>query len=257
MSADLFPSPAAEFIGERPSVPGDVLKDRIDAIDWRTMEQTLSADGHAATPVLLTAAQCLAAVDLYTHEERFRSRIVMQYSAFGRAEYQYFRYPLPTMVSQLRDSLYSHLAPIANRWHAAMCICERFPAHLREFTELCHSAGQHRPTPLMLKYGPQDYCRLHQNLHGEHVFPFQAIFLLSTTGMNFSGGELLLTERDRKRACSSPILPLVQGQAVVFSTKNQTLKYAGSADRTNAHPDVSRLLTRHGYTMGIIFHDTR
>lgn len=146
----------------------------------------------------LLSEQCRAVADGFPQDALFRSRIVMERYAFGRGEYKYFHYPLPDLVGGLREALYLRLAPIANRWHAAMRIEERFPATHAEFRDICHRAGQLRPTPLLLRYQTNDYCCLHQDLYGEHVFPLQAVFLLDQPGRDFVGGELLLTESDPK-----------------------------------------------------------
>lgn len=155
------------------------LSERIAALDWENIENSLNADGFAVTPTLLSPAECNELIALYDEKDRFRSRIVMERYSFGRGEYKYFGYPLPDPVAHLRTALYAKLSPIANKWHSRMRMSERFPAIHDEFTQRCHAAGQLRPTPLMLSYGPGDYCCLHQDLYGEHVFPLQVVFLLS------------------------------------------------------------------------------
>jgi len=231
--------------------------ERINAIDWQGMEATLTANGYATTPILLSPAECDAAVALYAEEERFRSRIVMERYAFGRGEYKYFSYPLPDIVEELRATLYPQLAPIANRWHAVMRMDERFPPLHHEFSEICRAAGQHRPTPLMLRYGPQDYCCLHQDLYGDHVFPFQVIFLLSAPGRDFAGGELLLTESDPKWAGRAEVVPLSQGQAVVLAVNSRPVRSSRGFYRVSLRHGVSQLHSGQRYTMGITFHDAR
>lgn len=178
------------------------------------------------TGALLTPAQCEELAGCFFEEERFRSRIVMERYAFDRGEYKYFSYPLPNVVECLRQSLYPHLAPIANRWHAAMRIEERFPATHDEFRKACHAADQQRPTPLLLRYQAGDYCCLHQNLYGDHVFPFQAIFLLNEPGRDFEGGELLLTESIPKRPGRADVVHLRQGDAVVLAVNYRPVRSA-------------------------------
>lgn len=243
--------------GPSDSPPRGNVQSRIETVDWRVMEAALSKDGYAVTPVLLNPEECEGAVALYAQEDRFRSRIVMERYAFGRGEYKYFSYPLPDLVQTMRTAIYPHLAPIANRWHTAMRMDARFPAQHAEFAEICHAAGQRRPTPLMLRYGPKDYCCLHQDLYGEHVFPFQAVFLLSSPERDFTGGELLLTETDPKRAGRAEVVPLSQGQAVIFAVNSRPVKSARGFYRVNLRHGVSQLDSGRRYTMGIIFHDAK
>ncbi len=230
---------------------------RISALDWQKIETDLNVNGYAITPALLSSDECAATVDLYGNEDRFRSRIVMERYAFGRGEYKYFNYPLPDVVSELRTGLYPHLSPIANRWHAAMRMDERFPAEHSEFAEICHAAGQRRPTPLMLRYGPKDYCCLHQDLYGNHVFPFQAVFLLSEPGRDFVGGELLLAESDSKQAGRAEVIDLRQGQAVIFAVNSRPVRSTRGFYRVNMRHGVSQLHSGHRHTLGIIFHDAK
>lgn len=242
------------------SMSGDMDKvpeARIEAANWFTVEDYLGRDGFAVLPSLLNTAQCEALAGCFFEEERFRSRIVMERYAFGRGEYKYFRYPLPDAVERLRQSLYLHLAPIANRWHAVMRIAERFPPTHNEFLKICHAAGQQRPTPLLLRYQTGDYCCLHQDLYGGHVFPFQAIFLLNEPGRDFEGGELLLTESNPKHPGRADVAPLRQGDALVLAVNYRPMRSARGFYRANMRHGVSRLLTGYRHTLGIIFHDAK
>jgi uncharacterized protein len=233
------------------------MSERVDALDWPSMEVEMSDQGYVVTPPLLLPAECVALADLYAEEDRFRSRVVMQRYAFGRGEYKYFSYPLPNLVGELRPAIYGHLAPIANRWHAAMRMSERFPPRHREFLEVCHEAGQRRPTPLMLRYGPEDYCCMHQDLYGEHVFPFQAIFLLSQPDRDFTGGELLLTDSDPKRPGRAEVVPIQQGQAVLLAVNCRPVRSSRGHYRVNMRHGVSQIRSGTRQTLGIIFHDAR
>jgi hypothetical protein len=162
-----------------PAAAGEVAA-RVEAIDWAGVSTRLDADGWAMAERLLTGAECRALAGLYDDAARFRSRVVMARHGFGQGEYQYFAYPLPALVAELRTALYPRLAPIANRWHAALGIAARFPPAHAAFVERCHRAGQTRPTPLLLRYAAGDYNALHQDLYGEHVFPLQVTILLSS-----------------------------------------------------------------------------
>lgn len=230
---------------------------RIAAADWPAAEDALGRDGYAVLPALLTSAQCKELAGSYTDEARFRSRIVMERYAFGRGEYKYFGYPLPDAVEGLRQSLYPRLAPIANRWHAAMRIKERFPATHDEFRDICHAAGQRRPTPLLLRYRANDYCCLHQDLYGDHVFPFQVIFLLDQPGRDFEGGELLLAESNPKQAGRADVVPLRQGDAVVLAVNHRPVRSGRGYYRAHLRHGVSRLRKGERHTLGIIFHDAK
>ncbi|HBP5660083.1 proline hydroxylase [Pseudomonas aeruginosa] len=235
--------------------PHTQLETRIAAADWRAVEDNLGSDGFAVLPSLLTPAQCEELAGCFFEEERFRSRIVMERYAFGRGEYKYFSYPLPDVVGRLRRSLYPRLAPIANRWHAAMKIGERFPATHDEFRKACHAAGQQRPTPLLLRYQAGDYCCLHQDLYGDRVFPFQAIFLLNEPERDFEGGELLLTQSIPKRPGRADVVPLRQGDAVVLAVNYRPVRSARGFYRASLRHGVSRLHKGERHTLGVIFHD--
>lgn len=228
---------------------------RIAAVDWGAVEDGLGRDGFAVLSALLTPDQCEQIAGSFADEPRFRSRIVMERYAFGRGVYKYFSYPLPDMVGRLRQALYPRLAPIANRWHAAMKLDERFPASHDEFREICHAAGQRRPTPLLLRYQAGDYCCLHQDLYGDHVFPFQAIFLLNEPGRDFQGGELLLAESNPKGPGRADVVPLSQGDAVVLAVNHRPVRSARGYYRANLRHGVSRLSHGQRHTLGIIFHD--
>lgn len=230
---------------------------RIDVIDWQCIEDTLTRDGFAMLPTLLTPAQCRDVAGYFMQDERFRSHIVMERYAFGRGQYKYFRYPLPDRIAQLRNTLYPYLAPIANRWHALMRMEERFPATHAEFREICHRAGQQRPTPLLLRYQAKDYCCLHQDLYGEHVFPFQVIVLLDEPGRDFEGGELLLTDSNPKKPGRAEVVTLRQGQAVILAVNSRPVRSARGFYRVNLRHGVSQLHWGQRHALGIIFHDAR
>lgn len=240
-----------------PNASKDCLESRIECRDWTAFEEKLTQDGYSVLPKLLTAAECRGISAFFPQEDLFRSRIVMERYAFGRGEYKYFCYPLPDLVGRVREAMYPHLAPAANRWHAAMRIEERFPATHAEFRDICHQAGQRRPTPLLLRYGVNDYCCLHQDLYGEHVFPFQVICLLDQPEIDFEGGELLLTESDPKRAGRAEVVPLSQGDAVVFAVNHRPVHSMRGFYRTNLRHGVSKLLSGQRHTLGIIFHDAK
>jgi len=226
-------------------------------LDWARVGEDLDAEGCAVLPDVLTAEKCRSIAALYPRDELFRSRVVMARHGFGRGEYKYFKYPLPGLISDLRENLYPRLAPIANRWNAEMKMEIQYPESHAEFLDRCHRAGQDKPTPLLLEYGAGDYNCLHQDLYGEHVFPLQVALLLSEPGRDFEGGEFVLTEQ-RPRMQSRPIVvPLRQGDGVVFAVHNRPVKGTRGTYRVNLRHGVSRIRSGHRHTLGIIFHDAK
>ena len=219
------------------------------------LDRELDESGHALLPHLLEPSECAQLVELYAQPERFRSTIVMARHGFGRGEYRYFAYPLPALVGRLRKTLYRQLAPIANRWSEALRSKVRYPAELDEFLERCHAAGQARPTPLLLRYGAGDFNCLHQDLYGELAFPLQITVLLSRPGADFTGGEFVLTEQRPRKQSRAEIVPLGQGDAVVFAVSHRPVAGARGAYRATLRHGVSRLRSGQRYTAGIIFHD--
>ncbi len=229
--------------------------DRLKAIDWASVSAELDAGGSAVIENLVSAAECEALAGLYGDESRFRSKVVMARHGFGRGEYQYFAYPLPELIERLRQALYSPLAEIANRWHGALRIAARFPDSLAAYLKRCHAAGQRRPTPLMLRYGSGDYNCLHRDLYGEHVFPLQLTVLLSQPGRDFAGGEFVMTEQRPRMQSRAQVVPLAQGDAVVFAVHHRPVQGTRGVYRVNLRHGVSRVRCGERYTAGIIFHD--
>jgi hypothetical protein len=230
---------------------------RINAVDWDRASQDLDAQGSAMIDQLLSSDECQALAGLYPKDEIFRSRVVMARHGFGRGEYKYFSYPLPGLIEELRTAVYPHLVPIANRWNSAMGIDVRYPEKHADFIARCHQAGQIRPTPLLLQYGADDYNCLHQDLYGEHIFPLQLAILLSEPGKDFTGGEFVMTEQ-RPRMQSRPIVvPLRQGDGVIFAVHNRPVQGTRGVYRVNLRHGVSRIRSGHRHTLGIIFHDAQ
>ncbi len=224
-------------------------------LDWAALAARIDQSGFATTPPLLTPSECRALIALYDEADRFRRRIVMQHHGYGQGEYQYFAYPLPAAVAKLREAFYARLAPIANRWGEALEEERRFPPALADFLTECHGAGQTRPTPLMLKYGPGDYNRLHQDLYGAHVFPLQITILLSEPEADFSGGEFVLTEQRPRQQSRAEVVPLRQGEAVIFAVHHRPARGTRGVYRANLRHGVSTLRRGERFTLGIIFHD--
>jgi hypothetical protein len=216
---------------------------------------SLDERGWALLPGLLSAARCRQVASGYDDAAQFRSRVVMARHGFGRGEYQYFADPLPELIRELRSHLYAALAPVANRWNEALGKQQRFPAAHSDFLAQCHAAGQTRPTPLLLRYGAGDYNCLHQDLYGEQVFPLQATVLLSRPGLDFTGGEFVLTEQRPRRQSRVEAVPLNQGDAVVFAVNERPVTGARGSYRLKMRHGVSRIRGGQRHTLGIIMHD--
>jgi len=241
----------------QPAIEAADLAQRVSTLDWTAVGTELDRYGCARVPGLLCADECTALASLYPRDALYRSRVVMARHGFGRGEYRYFAYPLPAVVDTLRTAIYPHLAPIANRWNQALGIDVRYPADHAAFLERCHAAGQTRPTPLILQYGPDDYNCLHQDLYGEHVFPLQVAILLSAPGRDFTGGEFVLTEQRPRMQSRAEVVPLTQGDAVIFAVHGRPMQGTRGVYRVNLRHGVSRIRTGHRHTVGIIFHDAQ
>jgi hypothetical protein len=235
----------------------DALPARVAALDWPAITASLDAHGCATTGPLLTVQESGALAARYDEDPLFRSRIVMARHGFGRGEYKYFAYPLPDDVAALRGAFYPPLATIANRWNERMGVATRYPDDHAAFLARCHEAGQTKPTPLLLRYGAGDYNCLHQDLYGEHVFPLQVAFLLSRPGHDFTGGEFVLTEQRPRMQSRAEVVPLIQGEAVIFPVHHRPVQGTRGIYRVTMRHGVSRLRTGRRHTLGVIFHDAR
>lgn len=234
--------------------PPEDAEERVAALDWAAAAAALDERGYATLP-LLEARACAELAALYDREDAFRRHIVMQRHGYGSGEYKYFRYPLPASVATLRHAVYPRLAAVANRWHERLREGGRFPATLDAYLDECHRAGQQRPTPLMLKYGHGDYNRLHQDLYGALVFPLQLTVLLSDPERDFSGGEFLLVEQRPRMQSRGEVVPLRQGEAVIFPVHHRPIGGSRGEVRVTMRHGVSRLRSGARMTLGIIFHD--
>ena len=238
-----------------PSVP--TVATRVAAADWERVADELDARGAATTGPLLDPAECRALAALYAGETGFRSRVVMARHGFGQGEYKYFAYPLPPRVAELRKALYLHLAPVARRWYLAMGRESEIPPTLDAYLKRCRDAEQTRPTPLLLRYGEGDYNCLHQDLYGELAFPLQATILLSAPGKDFAGGEFVLVEQRPRMQSRPEVVPLAQGEAVIFAVNERPVVGKRGVYRVKMRHGVSRLRSGERLTLGVIFHDAR
>lgn len=229
--------------------------ERIDSIDWEAVAESLTRSGYARLAHVLSPEECGEIASWYGHPELFRDRIEMARYRFGRGEYQYFRYPLPKLVEDLRERLYERLSPIANHWASMLRGGSEFPATLTGLLEQCHRAGQTRPTPLLLRYGPGDYNCLHQDLYGAIAFPFQVVFSLSERGRDYDGGELLLVENPPRAQAMGRVLTPSQGDALVITNRDRPAAGTRGAYRVRVRHGVSEVTSGQRFTLGIIFHD--
>jgi hypothetical protein len=228
----------------------------VQALDWNCITDELAAQGSAMMERLLSPEECREIASLYP-EDRFRSKIVMGRHGFGSGEYKYFAYPLPDLIEGFRTALYPRLAPIANHWNELMRIDARYPARHADFLDLCHKAGQTRPTPLLLQYGAGDYNCVHQDLYGDLAFPLQVAILLSEPGRDHTGGEFVLTEQRPRMQSRPEVVPLRQGDAVVFAVHHRPVNGTRGTYRVNLRHGVSRVRSGRRHTLGIIFHDAK
>jgi uncharacterized protein len=232
------------------------LPDRVAALDWARIGAELDGQGCATTGVLLDPAECAALAASYDDAAGFRSRIVMARHGFGSGEYKYFAAPLPPAVQALREALYPPLAAVANRWAAALGM-PAFPGAHDEYLRACHDAGQTRPTPLLLRYGPGDYNCLHQDLYGDLHFPLQVAILLDRPGEDFTGGEFVLTEQRPRMQSRAEVVTLRRGEGVVFAVNQRPVAGTRGTYRVAMRHGVSRLRSGRRHTLGVIFHDAR
>jgi len=231
------------------------IEERTGALDWTSISQSLDESGSAVVDRLLSPDECRTLTEIYSDEARFRSRVVMARHGFGRGEYKYFAHPLPTMVRELRSAFYSRLVPTANSWNSTMGIEGSYPAEHAEYLAVCHAAGQVKPTPLLLKYGPGDYNCLHQDLYGAQIFPLQVAILLSQPEVDFTGGEFVITEQRPRMQSRPEVIRLQQGDAVIFAVRIRPVQGTRGTYRVNLRHGVSRVRSGERYAAGVIFHD--
>jgi hypothetical protein len=239
------------------SKTGPSLSKRVAAVDWAAMARSLDELGYAQVKGLLSVGECQGVAGWYDNARRYRSTIVMARHGFGQGEYKYFAYPLPRPATVLRQQAYPHLAAAANRWAEQLGEAVRYPDTLDRFTAQCHAAGQNRPTPLILRYEAGGYNHLHQDLYGDIAFPFQMAILLDEPGRDFEGGEFILVEQRPRLQSRAEVVPLVQGDAVLFAVNERPIKGTKGFYRARMRHGVSTIRRGQRTALGIIFHDAR
>lgn len=225
------------------------------AADWHETQSALDRHGFVKIPSVLSETECEGIKALYDQPDLFRSTIDMRRYRFGLGEYKYLKYPLPPVIQRLRTSFYSALVPIANEWMQHLGLVIRYPESLQEFLALCHSKGQQRPTPLILRYEANGYNTLHQDIYGEVFFPFQVVFLLSKPGIDFEGGELVFVEQLPRAQSRAEVINFNQGDAIIFTTNFRPVQGTKGYYRAKMRHGVSPVKKGLRYTMGLIFHD--
>ena len=231
------------------------VQDRVDTLDWSAIAAALDEGGVSATGPVLHADECARLADLYTRDECFRSTIDMAGHRFGQGEYRYFSYPLPGVVADLRDAFWPHLLPIAREWAARRDLPSPWPDDLDEWLEQCHSAGQHRPTPLLLRYGAGDWNALHRDIYGELVFPLQVTIGLDDPGTSFTGGEFVVVEQRPRAQSRATVIELPRGHGVVFTTRERPVRSSNGWSSAPMRHGVSTVRSGQRTTLGVIFHD--
>jgi hypothetical protein len=234
-----------------------IIQNRISKLPWDCIADDIDRQGWALTGPLLTLAERRELTSAYDNDAHFRSTVVMARHGFGLGEYRYFAYPLPDLVQGWREALYERLAPVANGWREALGIAQPFPERHCDYVDRCHAAGQVRPTPLMLRYGPGNYNCLHQDLYGELAFPLQAAFLLAEPEKDFTGGEFVLTEQRPRMQSRVDVVPLATGEAVIFAVSQRPVQGTRGTYRVTMRHGVSPVRSGSRHTLGIIFHDAK
>jgi len=235
----------------------DRLAERIAALDWTSLQQTLDEQGFATLPTILGPDQCEDIIAPYSDDALFRSTIDMARYRFGIGQYRYYQAPLPPLLQQLREGFYPELAKAANRWLGQLGGEAIYPAALSDFLDHCHQHGQSRPTPLLLKYEAGGYNCLHQDLYGEVYFPFQVVFVLSQKEIDYTGGEFLLLEQRPRAQSRGHVITLAQGAGLIFPTNHRPVAGARGYYRATLRHGVSTITAGNRYSLGIIFHDAK
>lgn len=235
------------------------IAERVADLPWPELQAAIDEHGYARTPArspVLSAGECRALSDLYDRG-RFRSTITMARHRFGEGEYRYFDHPLPDAVAALREAFYPPLAEAANRWAERLGEPARYPHDLDRFLARCHDAGQTRPTPLLLRYGPGDWNALHQDIYGDVAFPFQVVTVLDRPGRDFEGGEVVLVEQRPRAQSRAHVVHLERGAFLIFPTRHRPVPSQRGYSRTAMRHGVSTLTAGRRTALGVIFHDAR
>lgn len=231
------------------------IVERLVSLDWSAIERSLWRHGYALTPSVLMPEECASLVAMYDDDGRFRSRIDMARHRFGLGEYKYFAAPLPPLVQAIRETAYPPLAAIANQWETALATATTYPPDLAGLLRRCRTAGQTKPTPLLLRYDSEGYNCLHQDIYGDVVFPLQITAFLSRRGVDYEGGDFLLVENRPRAQSRGEAIATEQGQLLIFTTRYRPVETPRGFYRAAMRHGVSRILSGRRFTLGVIFHD--
>lgn len=238
------------------SVAMSAWRTRVDAAPWASIASQIDELGCAPIPQLLTSAEAHRLIDLYENGDAFRSTVDMGRHRFGEGEYRYLAWPLPDPVEELRQALYRKLLPIARDWHSRLGRPEPWPETLDDWLDMCHAAGQIKPTPLLLAYGPGDWNALHRDLYGELVFPLQVVVNLTAPEIDYSGGEFLLVEQRPRAQSRGTSMAIPRGHGLVFSTRDRPVRSQRGWTAAPVRHGVSVVRTGRRVTLGLLFHDS-
>ncbi|MGH8972020.1 MAG: 2OG-Fe(II) oxygenase [Acidimicrobiia bacterium] len=248
-------TPTAAATTSAPERSALSITGRVDRLDWDALAGDLDDVGVALSSVVLSVPECRSLSGLYDDDERFRSTIDMARYRFGEGQYRYFDHPLPDMVAELRAAFWPHLVPVAREWAERRDQPAPWPDDFEDWLDRCHAAGQRRPTPLILRYGPGDWNALHRDLYGDLVFPLQVVVGLDEPGTDYTGGEFVVVEQ-RPRAQSRATSTLIgQGQALVFTTRDRPVRTQRGWSNGPMRHGVSVLRSGRRRTLGLVFHD--
>lgn len=231
------------------------IPDRVDRLDWTAVAAGLDDVGVALTSRVLRAPECRSLTRLYDDDSRFRSTVDMARLRFGEGQYRYFDHPLPELVAELRAAFWPHLLPIARDWAERRGQPAPWPDELDDWLDLCHDAGQTRPTPLMLRYGPGDWNALHRDLYGELVFPLQVVVGLDEPDVDYTGGELVVVEQRPRAQSRATATRIPKGHALVLTTRDRPVRTARGWSNGPMRHGVSTVRSGRRHTLGLVFHD--
>jgi hypothetical protein len=234
---------------------GSAWRRRVEAADWDAVAAEINEVGGALLPELMTAAECAVVRDLYPDDSLFRRTIDMSRHRYGQGEYRYFKEPYPQPIEALKHALYPRLLPIARDWWTKLGREAPWPDSFDEWLEMCHRAGQTKPTALLLKYGPGDWNALHRDLYGDLIFPLQVVINLDEPGVAHTGGEFLLVEQRARAQSRGTVTTLPRGQGYIFTTSDRPVRSTRGWSAAPVRHGVSTVRSGERCTLGLIFHD--
>lgn len=231
------------------------MTEKLNKINWPSVAEEMHEKGYAILPKLLSSEQCQALIKSYNTPALYRKTVIMERYRFGLGEYKYFDYPLPESIQSLRENIYPMLTPIANLWMKALKINTEFPTTLKKLHQQCHENNQMKLTPLILKYGKGGFNTLHQDLYGDVYFPLQTVLFLNEPGVDYEGGEFVLTQQTPRAQSKAIVLQPKKGDLLIFTTNFRPIKGTKGYYRATMKHGVSEVKSGERHTLGIIFHD--